>query len=263
MQKHRTEQACSSVFYFTLWSSLEDNTSKGGKTKKTTTQISIETHQASPGQHAACKRRDKKTQRAEKKTKIFKTACPPTLHLLLFPLNHLLTSPLMGSSYELALAGVTLSFRDYSRRQGSGQYNGVQCLFGFPKCLTLCMFVFTECFNLTVLSTLVWWNILILALADGINRLCSFPVSAVWHFFTILFKTVESSRGTFLLVGTAIMLTVKDLLWRREAESKTNYQLKLSLFKRFNMIFDVHLLSLRALYEEKVKNHLHMLTEFC
>jgi len=57
-----------------------------------------------------------------------------------------------------------------------------------------------------------------LALADRVSRLGSFPVSTVCHFFTILFQTVELSRGTFLLVGTAIMLTIKDLLWRREAE---------------------------------------------
>lgn len=148
------------------------------------------------------------------------------------------------------------------KRQGSGQYNGVHCLFGSLRVLHFAC-LYSESFNLTLLIMLVWWNILILALADRVNRLCSFPVSTVWQFFTILFKTVETSRGTFLLVGTAIMLTIKDLLWRREAENKTNHQLKLPLFKRFNTIFDVHLLSLRALYEEKVKNHLHVLTEFC
>lgn len=76
-------------------------------------------------------------------------------------------------------------------------------------------------------------------------------------------KTVESPRGTFLLVGTAIMLTRKDLLWSREAENKTNHQFNPFLFKGFNMTFDVHLLSLRAPYEKKVKNHLHVLMEFC
>lgn len=69
------------------------------------------------------------------------------------------------------------------------------------------------------------------------------PLSGI----SLLSQTVGSPEGTFLLVGTAIMLTRKHLLWSREVENKTNHQFNPSLFKGFNMIFDVHLLSLSTI----------------
>lgn len=135
-EQNKPVPQCSILLFDPLWKTTQ--VKEVNKRKETTTQISIETHQGSPGKHAACKRREKKNRQQRRKLRYSKLPAHPPSTSSCFPLNHLLISPLMWSSCELALAG----FRNDSKRQGSGQYNGVQCLFGSPKGFTLYMFVF-------------------------------------------------------------------------------------------------------------------------
>lgn len=170
-EQHKPVPQCSILLFDPLWKTTQAKEEIKGKRW----QLRLAQRPSRLTWETCCVqgKREKTHQTTEEKAEIFKLSARPPSTSCCVPLNYLLIS----LSCELPVPQLCLvlhSLITHGPRVWPDYSNNVYLACGVFYIWT---FVFRECFKLMSL----------IMLCDGIflSLLCSFPVSTVWHFFTI------------------------------------------------------------------------------